>query len=186
MVEKSELYTIGGVAFSRDPSARSLSFFAQSPEVAVTNQMIADLLDLSSAHEHCNARLCLHSGPEALFHNMIVLEYRDRRYYRPHRHAAKAESCHIISGDLAIILFDDCGKITWSSVLHAGGEMLARIPSGTWHTVVPVSEYVVYHESKSGPFDMAGDSVYPSWAPDGGDEGESRRYIERLYTEVVP
>ena len=39
------------------------------------------------------------------------------------------------------------------------------IAVGMYHAVMPLSDPVIYHESKPGPFLGDGDSMYPDWAP---------------------
>jgi hypothetical protein len=35
-----------------------------------------------------------------------------------------------------------------------------------YHAVMPVTQQVIYHESKPGPFTGVGDSLFPAWAPE--------------------
>ena len=38
-----------------------------------------------------------------------------------------------------------------------------RTPLNTYHTMVPLTKFVIYHESKIGPFLKKNDSIFPKW-----------------------
>jgi cupin fold WbuC family metalloprotein len=130
-----------------------------------------------------NQRICLHSGPGALFHSMVVCEHRGS-YFPPHRHVAppKAEALHIIRGDLAVFIFDDNGQVIEQMVLaHHADPFLMLIPAGAWHLTTPVSKLVVYHESKPGPFLGETDREFAPWAPArDADPAQQQEYIKQL------
>ena len=111
---------------------------------------------------------------------MIILERQRGRYYRPHKHSDKDETCHVIEGEIALFLFDQEGKVTKRVEIRGEATMVFRVETGRWHTLVPVTDTVVYHESKVGPFLGDNDSIYPSWAPDGCNREAARLYIANL------
>jgi cupin fold WbuC family metalloprotein len=134
-----------------------------------------------------NQRICLHSGPEALYHSMVVCEHRGS-YFPPHRHntPAKAEGLHIIRGDLAVFVFDDSGQVIDQMVLaHHADPFLTLIPAGAWHLTTPVSKLVVYHESKPGPFLGEADREFAPWAPCRDDApAVQQEYIRLLAAQL--
>jgi glucose-6-phosphate isomerase len=137
-------------------------------------------LVFSARKTNINARICLHPDPGALFHSMVVVEHRGS-YFPPHRHGpAKAESLHIIRGDLAVFIFDDNGQVTNKMVLaHHGDPFLAYIPGHAWHLTAPASKLVVYHESKPGPFLGEADREFAPWAP-ARDHPGAADYVKQL------
>jgi len=167
------------IGVTEDKNAKTLSYFCNQDPIKIDARVIEQLLEVSGRQDNCDARISLHKGPNADFHEMIILQHRGR-YYRPHTHPTKGESCHVIQGKVACFVFNDDGSVADCSVI--GGEIgvLYRSESNRWHTVIPISEFAVYHESKPGPYLSQGDSVYPEWAPDGTDEAEAQRYIEVL------
>lgn len=150
--------------FRRAPDARSLTFFCIDDMVGVDEALIDELVDVSERNGRCNARICLHRGPDADFHEMVILEHKGF-YYPPHRHALKGESSHIIRGQLACFCFDDHGEVLRHSVLGRGGNVIFRVGRAQWHAVLPLTDLVVYHEAKPGPFLGANDSEFAGWAP---------------------
>lgn len=155
--------------FRRDASGRSLAFFAESPVVAVTAEVIAELKAAAQGAGGANVRLCMHASPEDNFHDMLILEHRGSRYFRPHRHGDKSETLHAIEGEALVLVFGDDGAVVQRLRLAVDGARMVRVGAGQWHTVLPLSPSVLYHEAKRGPFVRDGDAAYPSWAPNGSD-----------------
>lgn len=171
--------------FVRDEKAKSLSFFCRNDAVEFNEEMLRQLIELSQKEGKRNARLCLHSSPNAKFHDMILVEYADSRYYRPHKHTDKGETIHIFEGKLVFLTFKDCGSIDKYFFLGEGGSLVCKVSEDCWHTAIPLTEYVVYHESKPGPFLGEKDSIYPIWTPEGYDDFESKKYMNLLLTAVL-
>ena len=132
--------------------------------------------NVSQTKGGCNVRICLHSGPEAKHHDMVVLESK-KSYYPPHKHQEKGECFHVMDGKLGLLAFDDFGNIIDANVLGKGD--IYRIEIGMYHAVMPVSDIVIYHESKPGPFLGSDDSIIPSWAAAEEDLEAVKSYICR-------
>ena len=175
VVSLSSVTLLDSVGVKEDKSAKSVSFFCKSHPVKVDGKIISELKKISVKSNKKNARLCLHFGPDALFHEMIILEHKGK-YYRPHKHREKGESYHIIEGKLAVFIFDPEGNIIDAAVLEKGHNFIYRVGINMYHAVMPLSKFVVYHESKPGPFTGGGDSYFAPWAPDGSNLAEVRNY----------
>ena len=67
----------------------------------------------------------------------------------------------MILGKMGCVLFNNNGGIKKMCVLNKGN--IFRVPKKTYHTMLPISKYVVYHESKIGPFHKKTDSIFPKW-----------------------
>lgn len=161
----------------RDLKAKTVSYFCRALPVKIDNALLGELRQISEAEGKANVRLCLHESPEAPFHDMVILE-RPGRYYRPHKHLKKGETWHVLEGRMGVFVFTDAGDLVESNIL-APGEIY-RLSLGTFHAVLPLGDYVIYHESKPGPFTGETDSVYPDWAPDGSDPKYIEAFVERL------
>lgn len=170
--------------FVQDNLARSLSFFRISDEGAVSDALIKELVELTEIRGDINARLCLHSSPKHAFQEMIIIEYKSFRFYRPHKHSTKQESLHLMDGELAVILFTDTGSIIKQYKLSIGNIEVLRIAANQWHAVIPLSDRVIYHESKLGPFEAETDSIYPDWAPTGSDINEASAYTLHITSGI--
>lgn len=108
-------------------------------------------------------------------------------YIRPHKHHIESgdETILVVSGECALILFDDVGNITkiinlrsMSSFLDKGA-ICVTVPALVFHTVVMLSEYVVLFETKKGPFNPQTAKVFAAWAP-AEDANESKNYLSSL------
>ena len=108
---------------------------------------------------------------------MVILERRGK-YYRPHKHLEKGEAFHVIEGRFGIFTFDEGGAIQEACILQSGD--ILRVGPDMYHAVMPLTDIVIYHENKPGPFLGSKDSIYPDWAPDGGNAAETDAYCAAL------
>ena len=160
-----------------DKSAKTVAFFCKERPVRIDAATVAELKAVAAVRGGANVRICLHEGPEAEHHDMIILEHQGK-YYRPHKHIEKGETFHIIEGEMGIFAFDEGGAVTDCCTLGPGD--VYRIAVGMYHTLLPRTEQVIYHENKPGPFLGDGDSIYPDWAPDGSDTAAVAAYTDAL------
>lgn len=131
------------------------------------------------------ARLCLHHRPDDPVQEMVIA-FRQGSLVRPHRHANKAESLHVIEGELLVVFFDDAGAVTRTIHLAAGagGETrLYRLSAGQWHTVIPLTPAAVVHEVATGPFEQGRQDFAP-WAP--AEPGPLGEWINKLAATHAP
>jgi len=162
-----------------DNKARSMSFFCKNDIVSIDSQTIDLLIQESRKHQSCDVRISLHKSPEETFHNMIILQNKGN-YYRPHKHTNKEETYHIINGKMIAFIFNDHGEILQFDALSSTDKLMYRIPKNTWHVSYPLSQFVVFHESKPGPFIGQKETIFANWAPDGTNLKNAKQYIEKL------
>ena len=162
-----------------DDGGISLAYFCKRKSVRVDQAVIKELKGIASTLGDRNVRLCLHESPDAKFHDMIVFA-PSGRYYRPHKHPEKAESFHIIEGKMAIFSFDEAGTITDACLLEPHTNVMYRTGANMYHATIPLSDFVIYHEARPGPFVRDTDNLFPSCAPDGSSDDEVREYKEFL------
>lgn len=162
-----------------DDSGRTPAYFSRREPIRVDRALIAELKAAAAALGHRNIRLCLHADSAATFQQMMILEYYGR-YLRPHKHLDKEESYHVIEGSMAAFIFDENGIVQDACTLSADDTFLYRVGTGMYHAVMPLSDLVIYHECKPGPFIREGDSIWPDWAPDSRDEAAAKAFIDRL------
>ncbi|MGH7058300.1 MAG: WbuC family cupin fold metalloprotein, partial [Acetobacteraceae bacterium] len=128
-------------------------------------------------------RLCLHASPDAPFHSMLIHE-RKGTFYPPHRHAEKGENWHIVEGRMAVFIFDRGGRVTDARRLGRMDGLIYQLDPGIYHTVIALSDTVIYHETKPGPFLGAADSLVPVWSPDPSDLEAVRFYVAGLLAHL--
>ena len=161
-----------------DQEALSPSYFSQSKIPAVDKRMLDALKDYA-LEENTDVRICLHDSPAASFQNMIIL-HRQSQYYRPHSHSKNGEAYHLIEGELGIPFFDETGEIVERVHLSVNNRIIVRIPIHHIHAMYPLTKFVIFHESKSGPFVPGEDISYPSWAPKTNNEEAIKKYQIRV------
>jgi len=89
-------------------------------------------------------------------------------YVRPHRHADPEtwEVLMILRGSLALLLFDDRGKVLERTVLISGGLITAvELPQNAWHAPVSLESGTIVFEVKQGPYRPITGAQSASWAP---------------------
>ena len=92
---------------------------------------------------------------------MIILQQK-KKFYSPHKHLKKGETYHIIKGSMACVLFNNNGSI--KKICHLKKNDIFRTPINVFHTMLPSSKFVIYHESKTGAFYKKNDSVFSNWS----------------------
>ena len=160
-----------------DKLAKTISFFCTKRPVLVNPTIIEELKIISKLNGGRNVRVCLHDNPKSLHHDMIILEHRGK-YYRPHKHERKGEAFHIIEGNLAIFAFSDDGIVIDAVKLNPSD--IYRIEIGMYHSIQPITETVIYHENKPGPFEGNSDSIFADWSPKEEEEEEIITYLSKL------
>ena len=137
---------------------------------AVDRTEIAVFKDLSLDNDRKRIRLCTHSDPREVLHEMLIVHDKNT-YVRPHKHPGKSESTHIIEGLVDIVLFDDDGKI--DRVLNMGDYasdkiFYFRMTTPVFHTLIIRSDILVFHETTNGPFNRNA-TVFAPWSPEDTD-----------------
>jgi len=145
----------------------------------IDSTLIDELKAVAASRNNTNVRLCLHKDPDAAFHEMINLEHAGK-YYKPHKHPSKGESYHIIEGSMAFFVFGQDGEVLDANILDAKNSFMYRVDLDTYHALIPLSDLLIYHESKPGPFIREGDSLFPDWAPNDTDPESSKQYTREL------
>jgi cupin fold WbuC family metalloprotein len=160
-----------------DNTGISSAYFSLKESIAIDNNVIKEL-KAKSLKNKMDIRLCLHVDSKNDFHNMIIVQHRDH-YYPPHKHPFKAECYHLIEGELGAIHYDELGNITKKCRLGNDDNFIYRIAPNEYHVVFPISEMVVYHESKPGPFTRSSDFIEPDWSPNLSNSEEIERYTKK-------
>lgn len=96
-------------------------------------------------------------------------------YVRPHRHMAPEtwEILLVLSGAVALLAFDDDGRVLERTELAAGGAVSAmEIPASAWHAVASLEAGTVVFEVKQGPYAPIAEANYAPWSPAGGAQAE--------------
>ncbi len=168
-------------------AAQSNTCIIQSEDaIAVVDAAgIRRMRDLAQESPDGRARLCLHHALSEPVQEMIMA-LTSANCYPVHRHRDKAESYHILDGDLAILIFGDDGQVSRRELLSAtvsGAAKALRISPMIWHAVIALSPIVVFHETTSGPF-RPGQSETASFCPE--DIPERQAFFKAATRGMLP
>ena len=156
-------------------------FFAGEVIACVGAADIEFLKRRARSNKRQRVRLCAHLSTDEAVHEMLIVHARNT-YVRPHKHRRKSESFHIIEGELKVVIFDDAGNV--ARVIAMGDYQsdkvfYYRLGEDCFHTVVPVSDFVVFHETTGGPFRRE-DTIFADWAPRDDECEKQGPYLDRL------
>ena len=162
-------------------------FYTQDLITCVNQESIDFLKSKARKNLRKRARLCTHLGVNELLHEMLIVHFKGL-YVQPHKHIGKSESFHIIEGSLGIVVFDDSGQII--KVIHMGDlasglVFYYRLSDCFFHSVIPLSDIVVFHETTNGPFRKE-DVVLAPWAPREEETEEAQRYFKTILPQLGP
>ncbi len=127
------------------------------------------------------SRLCTHKDINDKLHEMFIVHRKDT-YIRPHKHLDKSESYHIIKGSAYIITFDEQGtmaELIKMGDYSSGHSFYCRVAGPYYHTLFITSDFLVFHEVTSGPFEKS-DTLFAPWAPEEDDKSGIRKFMNKL------
>jgi len=166
-----------------------MSYRKHNPEVVYTTDTlpligsndVAFLKEEAAKNPRERMRICVHTGPEDVLHEMFIL-HKKGCYVRPHRHNSKAESLMVLEGEVDLFTFDDQGKILEVVPLASYGNskpFFYRMQKPTYHSLLIKSENLVFLETTSGPFTAEG-STFPAWAPANDDLEGQKVFMKKM------
>lgn len=144
-----------------DKKAKSVTYFSTKKPVCVSKGLIEKLKRISEENANANARLCLHASPDESLHDMIILEYQNKKCRKPHKHLEKEETLHMIEGKMMSLIFDDEGNLIEKTLLD-DENLVYRTSKNQYHVWLPLTNHVIYREIKQGPFKQE-DNIPPKW-----------------------
>jgi len=162
--------------------------FNKQPAKSVGTFDIEKLKDMANKSPRKRYRICLHHSTDHLTQEMIIC-LKGFNYFRPHKHPLMySESYHLIEGALDVYLFDDNGKVTATIKLASPNfpssekrDRLYRLSKPIFHLVVPRTEWTIYHEVATGPFDKTKSVEYAPFAPpDDCNPEEAIQYCKKV------
>lgn len=128
------------------------------------------------------ARLCLHKDELDPLQEMIIVLCKDS-FVAPHQHKGKDESLHVVQGSFYLVIFNEHGRVIEKVLVKQKdhqGYLLCRVREGTWHTVIPRSNFVVIHEIIRGPFRRVKARKSDAWVP--RQKAEIKKFINAVLT----
>jgi cupin fold WbuC family metalloprotein len=156
--------------------------YVEGDFATVGAEEIAELKRRAAGNRRRRCRICAHSTPNAPLHEMLIVHERDA-WVPPHKHLYKDESIHVVEGSAVLVTFAEEGRVIKSVRLSKDKKFYCRVPADTYHTLLIESDWFVFHETTTGPFDRTA-TVFASWAP--AIEGEaSALFNAELRTKIL-
>lgn len=156
--------------------------FNQQEVVKVDEEVIRELKTKAKNNSSGKYRLCMHHSPQDSLHEMFIVRGMGD-YGRPEKHSHSTESHMIIEGILAIVIFTSQGEIQDYFELSGKKYYSYRIAPGIYHMSIPLTEQVVYYETKLGPFPNEG-NTFADWAPEASETEKVSAYMRILKRKI--
>jgi cupin fold WbuC family metalloprotein len=161
----------------------SKAIFFDTSIATIFKEDIEHIKRLADQDPKKRARFCLHRTTDDSPQEMILALCREV-YIPPHRQQNQRKSYTLQEGKIRVAFFTETGSIDKTIDLSAEDDSLPfyiRFDSGQWHTVLALSEVVVYSEVMSGEFQVE----FATWALNSNNTVEVDRFISTL-KEAVP
>ena len=160
-------------------------FYAQDAVITIGAKEINFLKDAAKTSSRQRSRICTHSGPNDLIHEMFIC-ITSKSYIRPHKHLTKTESFYVIEGEVDVVMFDDFGNIVAVTQLAEPGReknSYFKMTEHLFHTLVLRSECLILHEVTNGPF-ISDESLLASFSPPEDAKAEGIKFLSDLKEKV--
>ena len=160
--------------------------YATDTIVTINSKDIEQLKDMAARNPRKRMRICCHNNVNNTLHEMLIVHAKGA-YVRPHKHMAKIESFHVIKGKLNVVIFKNDGsilKVVTMSDYRSGENFYYRLSKNYYHTVIPLSNWVIFHEITNGPFRYEG-TKFASWSPEESDLKKTKIYLNGLEKQAA-
>ena len=145
----------------------------------VNHEMIEEIKYEALQSSRHIARLLMHLSHEDTVQEMLIAMGKNC-VVTPNSSIGKSESLQIIEGRLLLVIFDKDGNVVKQEEMAPVGNNCAsiyRLNSTPWHTMIPLTEMVVVHETLQGPFESSSEPL-PNWIP--SDNNSMKKFIQEL------
>lgn len=162
---------------------RHVDFSNEDVVIVRHNQLEQFIEQAVSNTDNPKYRFCLHDSPDNKLQEMFIVR-KKRDYCRPDRHEKIPETHMIMSGEEAVILFNEKGEI--QNIIFLGGkeDVLAyRVNSRIYHMTVALSDWAIDYEVKPGPFTREMNE-FPDWAPAYDEQHKIEQFMDYITCEI--
>ena len=152
---------------------------ASTAIVIVNEALIDQTIDRARSAPKRRARVLLHPNIDDALHEMLIALPRESCDI-PHINFKSGKSFHVVRGEMAVMVFTPDGKQVTPFLMGdsaSSWERMIRINQPCWHTIIPLSEYVVFIETIAGPFTG---NRFALWAPTSIDHDAMMPFAVKL------
>lgn len=121
-----------------------------------------------------------HQHPDKIQRMLNALE--PETYVRPHKHENpdKVEVFIALSGQFAMLEFDDKGSIKVATHFSPNGpNRVVEVPPRTWHSLISLQTGSVAYEILEGPYTEGEHKKFAPWAP-AEEDASAQEYLAKL------
>jgi len=148
--------------FEIDFKGNSLSLIAKKNDYYFNKKELRKILSLSKKINQ-DIRLCLHNKFSDNLQSMIIVN-RKKSILEPHFHKKMDEVFSILYGKAIFFSFNKDGKINKKILLSGEENNLKFVKSNEIHLLLPLSNFLVFHETHKGPFNHINRNFHvPTW-----------------------
>jgi cupin fold WbuC family metalloprotein len=154
--------------------------------IPINQELLNQLIEQARTNPRKRTNFNFHRSSSETMHRMLNA-MEPHTYVRPHKHQDpdKNEAFIVLKGKVAVITFEESGKIKDCLVLEAGqGKFGVEISPGTIHTLVCLDTGTVLYEVKDGPYDEKTDKKFAHFAPDESNQLAGLTYLRELYQKL--
>ncbi len=164
-----------------DKKAKSKTFFLDPQDNARRFEIrhIKFLKEYYSSLKR-DIRICLHKDINSIDQNMVLLQ-SSKNYYPPHKHLYCGDTYHIIEGKLLVCFFSEDGKLIKKNIVKKNE--IFKTPPKVYHSTKPLTDIVIFHESRAGKFDRLTSSIFPNWLPK--TKNDKKQFNKKILNEKI-
>lgn len=149
--------------------------------IKITEDFIKGISDKAKASSRGRTNYNFHKSYDEIVQRMLNAA-EPGTYIQPHKHENpdKTEVFIILKGSVAVIEYDENGKVTDHIILDTErGARAVELPPRKWHSFIALKPGSVLYEVKEGPYDKDADKRFAPWAPPEGSE-EAKEFNKKI------
>jgi cupin fold WbuC family metalloprotein len=152
-------------------------YYSEMPFVLIGPPDLEELKTIAAANPRKRSRLCVHRTPTASLHEMFIVHGRDA-YVRPHRHLKRQEGFMVLQGCADLLTFSESGDLQ-RVVRMDSNCFYKRLNDPTYHMLRIRTEFLVFYEATSGPFNRA-ETEFAQWSPPESDAAAVETFLKMI------
>ena len=145
---------------------------------------IDNLKKLARENGYNKSRLLFHKDKKETLHEMLIVHNssppKSFKYNNPHKNVNSAKSWQILEGKVVFVVFNEYGEVIGHNILCSNSDeysFMLRLNEACYHTLIPITDVLVYIETLLGPFSGRVDAP---WAPKEEENIKAQEYIKNI------
>ena len=127
--------------------------------LALSDRAVNEVKILAKKSTKLRGRVLLHPNNQDSIHEMLICLPLGS-FDMPHINFKSAKSFTLINGECSVVCFSDDGTKLFHHHMAKDANFFVRLQTPNWHTIIPLSDEVVFIETILGPFTG---NLFPDW-----------------------